>query len=144
MKISEIFRDKSADVITLQPEHTIAQAARVMADYRVGLLVVCTEGGRVVGVLSERDVVRGVADYGEQTPNLLVAHLQTSNPITCSLDDDPREVLKTMNQRGFRHMPVVEHGSLVGIVSIKDVLKYMLDESASQDQAAVWSQLNFL
>lgn len=144
MRVADIFRTKSTDVLAVYPENTIAQVARVMADYRIGLIVACTEGGRVVGVLSERDIVRAVADYGAQVPELLVDHILTRDPITCTMDDDPKDVLRIMNEKGFRHMPVVEHGTLKGLLSIKDVLKFMLEEATYQEKSSVWSQIDFI
>lgn len=144
MSIDTIIRSKGNGVVTSTPDATIADVTRLMADYRIGLVVVCNAAGTVAGVLSERDVVRAVADYGARVAELRVADVCTGNPIVCTPQHHARDVLKVMNERGFRHMPVVEHGMLRGLVSIKDVLKYMLEETAMKEQSQVWSELQFI
>jgi len=67
----------------------------------------------------------------------------TRDPITCTMEDDPKDVLRIMNEKGFRHMPVVEYGTLKGLLSIKDVLKFMLEEATYQEKSSVWEQIDF-
>lgn len=135
LKVEDILRIKGRKVITTTPRSTIAEAARVLAERRVGILVVSDSGGRLEGVISERDVVRGVGDHGARAPVMAVAELMTRSVVVCGPEAHPDEVLKTMNERGFRHMPVVEAGRVIGLVSIGDLHKHLLEQLALDEEA---------
>lgn len=89
-------------------------------------------------------MVRSVAMYPTHIADMVVEQIYSRDPITCTLQDDARQVLKTMNEKGFRHMPVVEHGNLQGVVSVGDLLKNLLEEAGAQGQAQIWSDLDFI
>ena len=127
MGMFEVLSAKGRQVVTTTPETLVPAAAQRLKEYKIGLLVVCDGKGKVVGVLSERDLVGAVAEGGEQISGMKVENLMTRNPITCGLDDSPYEVLHTMNREGFRHMPVLKNGKLKGLVSSRDVLKHLLE-----------------
>ncbi len=133
MLVSQILDSKGHNVITIQPQATVAEALRVLWLEGIGALVVTDENGKVAGILSERDIVRGIASQGTE---LLEAHVQDRmdrEVITCTPETWVEELMNEMTERRIRHLPVVEDdGKLVGIVSIGDVLKNRLQELESE------------
>jgi CBS domain-containing protein len=127
MKVRHLLATKSADVYTIQPEQTIRQVLALLAEHNVGVLVVTDEQNQIVGIVSERDIVRQAAQH-EDLFDLPVSEVMTVNVITGMPEDDMMSVSHTMTVRNFRHLPIVDHGRLVGILSIRDVLKSQLDE----------------
>ena len=133
MLIEYILGVKGADVITVVPDTPIQIAADLMRANVIGIIVVSSYNGRVVGVLSERDCVRGIADHIERLGEMTVEELMTPDPITCSPSSDPIEVMITMKQKGFRHMPVIKNDELAGLISITDLNKFILAEADISD-----------
>ena len=130
MKVHEILAHKGGKVITIRPDATIATAVHRLALERVGALVVSEDGVAIAGILSERDLIQGLADEGAAilAPDRHVRDLMTRSVRTCRPDDTVKGVMTEMTRHRFRHMPVVEGSRLVGIVSIGDVVKTRLDE----------------
>jgi CBS domain-containing protein len=110
----------SEDVLTIPADITLGQAARLMRDRNVGAAVV-VEGDRIAGIFTERDLLRAVAD-GEQPDEGRVQSYMTLDPMTLPSDHAPSEAAQIMSERRFRHIPVVDDGRLVGIVSIRDLV----------------------
>jgi CBS domain-containing protein len=111
------------DVLTVEPDASVADAARAMVDITVGSACVLDAEGRLAGIITERDVMRAAAsgdDLGSQT----VRDWMTADPVTVGPDEPPSEVANTMRERGFRHVPVVDGGELVGIVSMRDLWQF--------------------
>ena len=127
MKIDAILATKGMSVITIRPEQSIREAIALLSKHNIGALVVVNNAGDVVGILSERDIVRR-ASHDDQVFTRLVRQLMTDQVITGSPSDDLDAVLSTMTRRHFRHLPVLEHGKLVGIVAIGDLVKARLDQ----------------
>jgi CBS domain-containing protein len=127
MNIAHLLARKSPRVVTIRAEASISQALGLLAEYNIGALVVVDEPDRPVGILSERDIVRAAA-RDEQVFARLVQDLMTRDVIMGVPDDDLKAVGHTMTERRIRHLPVVEQGKLVGIVSIGDVVKAQRDE----------------
>ena len=124
MKISDILRHKGSAVHTLAPSDTVATLVHDLTAHNVGAIVVCTEG-RVAGIVSERDIVRRLAEHGDALLGKAVSDIMTVDVSTCTLHDSVDSVAETMTQRRFRHLPVIDDnadGKLVGIVSIGDVV----------------------
>jgi len=128
MKVSEILRSKGNKVMTVRPTESIIVLARRLKLERVGAMIVSADGKIIDGIISERDVAYGVAEYGDRLQNLPVSELMTKSVITCSLDDTVAEISRIMTQRRVRHIPVCEKGRLIGVVSVGDVVKQRLDE----------------
>ena len=128
MKIREILRHKGAEVATISPSATIEQALGVLRDQNVGALVIPGTGEAVRGILSERDIVRSLADRGSAVLAETVAANMTAPVIGCGPDVLVTEAMSTMTARRFRHMPVIDEGALAGIVSIGDLVKHRLQE----------------
>jgi CBS domain-containing protein len=127
MNIAHVLARKGVRVITIRPEQSIRQALVLLAENNIGAVVVVDETGRPVGILSERDVVRTAA-RDERIFGRAVAELMTRDVVVGVPDDDVKTVGHTMTERRIRHLPVVDQGRLVGIVSIGDVVKALRDE----------------
>jgi CBS domain-containing protein len=128
MNVAQILKQKGRDVLTIAPHFTLRQAAEVLGRRRVGAIVVADASGAVLGILSERDIVRAVGSEGGDALSGPVSRHMTANPTTVSEDADIDELMQLMTAGRFRHLPVVEGGRLVGIVSIGDVVKHHVDE----------------
>ena len=128
MNVEAILRGKGRAVATIHPDQTINPALAALRDRNIGALVVSEDGERVDGIISERDIVRGLADYGSAFLALSVAEAMTRRVATCDPDDSVADLMAEMTNRRIRHLPVVRNGRLVGIVSIGDLVKNRLDE----------------
>lgn len=128
MNVEAILRGKGRAVATIHPDQTINPALAALRDRNIGALVVSEDGERVDGIISERDIVRGLADYGSAFLALSVAEVMTRRVATCDPDDSVADLMAEMTNRRIRHLPVVRNGRLVGIVSIGDLVKNRLDE----------------
>lgn len=127
MKISSLLAVKGANVITIHPSQTIREALAVLSQHNIGALVVVDAGGAAVGILSERDVVRHAA-RDVNVFSLPVSRLMTAKLVTGSSGDDLDSVLAWMTRGHFRHLPIVDDGKLVGLITLGDAVKARLDE----------------
>ena len=130
MKVQEILDHKGGKVVTIRPDATISTAVHRLALERIGALVVSEDGVSIAGILSERDLIRALAEDGAAIlgADRHVRDLMTTGVRTCRPDEAVKVVMAAMTRHRFRHMPVVEGGRLVGLVSIGDVVKTRLDE----------------
>lgn len=134
MKISNLLATKGDIVVTVQAGQSLAAAAGLLARRRIGALIVLDDAGRLAGIISERDLVRVAAEHeGVLTGN--VADAMTRVVVTGTPQDDLRSVLRTMTERRFRHLPILDRGQLAGIISIGDVVKAQLDEYEGEIQS---------
>ncbi|MBC7950973.1 MAG: CBS domain-containing protein [Rhodospirillaceae bacterium] len=132
MLVKTILKAKArgAGVVTVSPDSSVAEAARALATNRIGAVIAAESNGAIAGILSERDIVRGVALQGEGCLNSKVRDLMTAAVLTCHEDDTLESLMLTMTSKRIRHLPVVDSdGKLVGIVTIGDVVKSRLDEA---------------
>ena len=128
MRINDVLKGKpSQDVITISPEAEVRQLLALLAEHNVGALIVSTDGSTVEGIVSERDVVRHLHHDGTVVNNTVGA-IMTTSVETCAPDTLLDDLLKTMTERRIRHVPVLDDGRLVGIVSIGDVVKHRIDQ----------------
>ncbi len=127
MNIAHVLARKGVRVITIRPEQSVRQALTQLAEHNIGALVVVDETDRPVGMLSERDIVRA-AVRDEKVFGRSVNELMTRDLVVGLPEDDLKAVGRTMTERRIRHLPIVEKGKLVGIVSIGDVVKAQRDE----------------
>lgn len=128
MNVERMLKAKGGEVFTVPPDTTIAEAVGILKQKRIGALVISGDGATVSGILSERDIVHGLAEHGASLLDTRVRDLMTTNVRTCALEDTGREVLSVMTERRFRHLPVVKDGRLCGLISIGDAVKHRLDE----------------
>lgn len=126
MKVSTILSTKGQTVISVHPEQTVREAIGLLTRHRIGALVVLDEHGRLAGILSERDIIWKTAE-NEAIFDLSVSEVMTPDVVTGLPQDEIMTVAHVMTERRFRHMPIVEGGRLIGIISIGDVLKLQRD-----------------
>lgn len=135
MIVKTILSDKGSDVVTIEPTATLAEASQLLAQHRIGAVLVTGAGQRIVGIVSERDIVRALAKYGAEALSLPLTDVMTRKVVTCSRADTIAELMERMTGGKFRHLPVVEDDRLVGIVSIGDVVKMRLQEMEHEQNA---------
>ena len=136
MLVQQILKAKGGnEVFTVKPGTLVSEAARILAEKRIGGLVVSSDGQTAEGILSERDIVRSLALRGASCMAETVDQMMTHNPVCCVRQDKSDAILQRMTDGRFRHMPVVEDGRLVGIVTIGDVVKARLEELAMERTA---------
>ncbi|MGE3067420.1 MAG: CBS domain-containing protein [Hyphomicrobiaceae bacterium] len=128
MNVISILKLKGRAVTTTTPTTLLIEGARKLASKKIGALVVVGSDGNVAGILSERDVVRAIAEHGADALNRPVSTVMTAAVVTCSEADTLDQLMEQMTARRFRHLPVVTDGALVGIVSIGDVVKHHIAE----------------
>lgn len=128
MKVSGILASKGSTVATIAPEAPVAEAAAEMRLRGVGALVVSSDGRRVEGIISERDIVRRLAERGEHALRESVGDVMTVDVRVCRPTDSAEHLMRMMTEHRHRHLPVVVDGLLMGIVSIGDVVKCRLHE----------------
>jgi CBS domain-containing protein len=136
MNVQEILSVKGRDVVTIEPSANLAMAAKLLAERRIGALVVTGAAGRIVGILSERDIVQVLAARGVSALEAQVSEVMTRKVSTCSPSDTISSIMERMTAGKFRHVPVIEQDRLTGIVSIGDVVKHRLKEM-EHEQAAL-------
>ena len=128
MHVAQILKDKGRAVETVDADATVAEAVARLAQRRIGAVVVKGVDGRIAGILSERDIIRVLAEEGPDALERPVADLMTRNVVTCREADTIDEIMALMTARRIRHLPVVEGGKLAGIISIGDVVKHRVAE----------------
>jgi CBS domain-containing protein len=126
--VKDLLVGRRGDVVTTEPSADLAAAAKVLAERRIGAVVVLGADHRIVGILSERDIVQALAQHGPTALQKTVGQFMTRDVKTCSENDTIESLMGRMTAGKFRHMPVVEQGKLVGIVSIGDVVKNRVEE----------------
>jgi CBS domain-containing protein len=127
MRIADILRSKGSSVATVAPTVTLSDLIGQLARYNVGALPVVDDDGRLIGIVSERDVVRQLHAHGPNVLQAQVAEFMTAGVVTCAPGDKVAELARVMTDGRFRHLPVVENGTLAGIVSIGDLVKARID-----------------
>jgi CBS domain-containing protein len=132
MRVSDMLASKGRLVETTGPDATIGRAAQRLRTAHIGALVVTTDGRHVDGLIAERDIVNGLARYGTAVLDMRVRELMHRSPPTCSASDSVHDVMARMTSSRVRHLPVLDQGQLVGIVSIGDVVKNRLEEAELQ------------
>ncbi|MFB9204540.1 CBS domain-containing protein [Nonomuraea spiralis] len=137
MLIGTILRGKGSAVTTLAPEATVRELLGKLSDHNIGAVVVSTDGTTIQGIVSERDVVRRLHDRGAEILDAPVSSIMTTEVRTAGPGDNVDELRRTMTTHRFRHMPVVENGRLVGIVSIGDVVKSAIEELETEKASLV-------
>jgi len=127
MSLKTVLTAKGDNIICIEPTADLAAAAKLLSTHGIGALVVLDASGRLVGILSERDIVRTMADVGTGVLQLPVAKIMTRNVSTCDVNDSISSVMERMTKGRFRHMPVLDKDRLAGLVSIGDALKWQIE-----------------
>jgi len=131
MKVEELMKIKGTRLIMIRLNETVEMAIRLLRREKIGALivkdVVRTEGNTAVGVFSERDVLQALDEYGTAVLKMPIAKLMSTNIISCSPEDDVDHVFELMDRHHIRHVPVFEHGTVIGVISIRDLLALRSD-----------------
>lgn len=135
MTVHDILLHKGRQVITIEPTATLAAAVQMLAQRRIGALLVTGADHRIVGIISERDIVRVLDEKGTAVLGAPIAESMTRKVVTCDRNETIADIMERMTEGKFRHVPVVEHGRLAGIVSIGDVVKARLSELEHEQDA---------
>jgi len=129
MDVKSILKAKGNNVVTVEPHIPVATAVHLLKDEGIGAIVVSDNGKRVLGIVSERDVVMGLATHGEDLLNRRVSEILTKEVVTCQPTDSVKQLMTEMTHQRVRHLPVVENDELCGMVSIGDIVKNRLAEA---------------
>jgi CBS domain-containing protein len=135
MIVKAIIDNKGHEVLTIEPGASLDSAAKLLAERRIGAVVVLGADDRVVGILSERDIVRAIAERGAGAMQEQVSQVMTRKVVTCTLDETIHSIMERMTAGKFRHVPVIEQGRLAGIISIGDVVKNRIVEMEQESDA---------
>ena len=128
MTVSAILALKGRDTYLSPPTATLAEVCTLLADRRIGAVMIADDSERLIGIVSERDIIRAVADDGAPALNLSVSDYMTTSVVTCSEDCTVDQVMQKMTMGNFRHIPVVRGGAIVGMISNRDLVRYRLDQ----------------
>jgi len=135
MTVSTILAGKGREVLTIEPSAKLADAVRLLGEKRIGAAVILGADRRIAGIISERDIVRVLAERGAPVLDEPVSQTMTRKVETCSEGETVSNIMERMTVGKFRHMPVVDQGRVVGIVSIGDIVKHRLHEMERESAA---------
>jgi CBS domain-containing protein len=130
--VRAILKGKGAAVVTAVPGETLHRIAQLIAEYKIGAVLILDKEGRPVGILSERDIVNALAAFGAAALGLTAGETMTRHLVTCKPTDTADEILAVMTNSRVRHLPVMDDGQMIGIISIGDVVKRKLDDAAAE------------
>ncbi len=135
MRVLEVLRTKGSNVISISPLATLHEAAAVLLEYRIGALVVLDRSEKVVGILSERDIVTTLATKGIEALMTQVQDAMSSDVVICSPDENLEQLMSLMTEHRIRHLPVMNGSTLLGVISIGDVVKHRISEVSEEAKA---------
>ncbi len=135
MTVNDILSAKGGDVISIEPTATLDTAVRKLAEHRIGALLVLGPDHRVVGIVSERDIVRALAERGAGVLTQPLSQVMTRKVVMCAKSETLGEIMERMTTGKFRHVPVIEQDRLIGMVSIGDVVKHRVQEMEREAEA---------
>lgn len=135
--VRRLLEEKGTAVSTISPDDLVVDAARIMRDEHIGVLVCCDDPTVVAGVISERDIVRVFAEHRPEMSNLVVYDVMTRNVKTCHMDDSVEDAMAIMRTGGFRHLPVVDDGRLRGLISASDILMFFMKHASVHDRQVI-------
>jgi CBS domain-containing protein len=135
MFVSDVLTQKGGLVFTVTPGTTVAQIGQQLTTRRIGSVLVMADADRVAGIVSERDLVRAIAKHGASALDLEARQVMTRGIETCDPDDSIEHAMELMTRGRFRHLPVLDHGELIGLISIGDVVKARLEEAHHETEA---------
>jgi CBS domain-containing protein len=135
MTVKAILSRKGSDVVTIAPTANLSEAVKLLAQRRIGAVIVTGADNRVAGILSERDIVRALGERGADALGDNIAAVMTRKVTTCVETDTVSDIMERMTTGKFRHVPVVEQGRLAGVISIGDVVKFRVEEIERESDA---------
>ena len=135
MYVKNVLQLKGHEIISVSPDNSLLEVAKTLRENKIGAVLVCEDAGRMCGVLSERDIIIAIAKHGSNILSGKVSDFMTEGVYTCSPDDDMKKVMEQMTRRRVRHLPVVDEGNVVGMISIGDVVKQRMAETEAEAEA---------
>mgnify|MGYP006440168749 FL=1 len=135
MNVATILRNKGNAIETARPDMSVSEACTLLTELGIGSLVVSTDGRQVEGIISERDVIRHLARVGADILDLRISEIMIRDVVTCTSEDNIAHLMETMTEHRIRHLPVVQDGTLIGLVSIGDVVKHRIRETEHEAEA---------
>ncbi|KPF71723.1 inosine-5-monophosphate dehydrogenase [Bosea sp. AAP35] len=135
MNVERLLGDKGREVFSVQPHRTLGEAVRTLSEKRIGAVVVLGTDGALVGILSERDIIRALGESGAAALETPVGEVMTARVVTCQSQTSIDALMETMTSGRFRHVPVVEGGLVIGIISIGDVVKHRVAAIEAESRA---------
>ncbi|MEP0518722.1 MAG: CBS domain-containing protein [Hyphomicrobiales bacterium] len=132
MTIASILSEKGSDVFTITLPKTLLEVCSTLREHRIGAILIVDGSGKLAGILSERDIVRRIADNGPDALNADASTCMTSNVVTCGPEDTIQTAMARMSEGRFRHIPVLEDGKLAGMVSIGDLVKRRIADAEKE------------
>jgi len=134
--VKNILLRKGHEVISISPDCTMLETAKVLRENKIGAIIACETGGKMCGVISERDIVIAIAKIGAEILDKPVGEFMTTGVYTCKAEDSIKKVMEVMTSRRIRHLPVVgDDGGIVGMISIGDVVKERMSETEAEAEA---------
>jgi len=125
MLVGDVILAKGGETETIQPDAPVGEFVTLLMEKHIGAVAVCDAAGGIVGMISERDLVGGLSEVGAGVADILVRDLMTADVVACNSKDKLDDILAMMIEGGFRHMPVIEEGALVGMISMRDVIVHI-------------------
>ena len=135
MTVKSILASKGSDVATIAPTAKVSDAIKMLGERKIGALLITGAGGRITGIVSERDIVRTFGTHGAAALDMPLTEVMTRKVVTCEPGDKMPEIMELMTTGKFRHLPVLENDELVGIISIGDVVKMRLAQLEHEQDA---------
>jgi CBS domain-containing protein len=135
MRVVEVIRAKGTNVISISPSATLHEAAALLLEFRIGALIVLDQHDSIVGILSERDIVTTIAIQGADALSTSVRQAMSTDVVICSQEETLEQLMTLMTEHRIRHLPVVDAGALVGVISIGDVVKHRISEVTEESKA---------
>jgi CBS domain-containing protein len=132
MQVQTILNEKGAEVATVQPTATVKELAALLRDRRIGAAVVSVDGATISGIVSERDIVHQLTDFGPKFLSVSIDKIMTKNVLTCAPTDEIETCMELMTDRRIRHLPVANKGKLAGLISLGDVVKAKMQEISAE------------
>jgi len=126
------------EAVSVSPDTTLFDITKILSGDKIGLVVVLDSSDKLAGVLSERDIIAAIAKHGPQALDIQAKEVMTVDVKTCSPKDNPKDVINTMSEGKFRHMPIIVDGHLVGLVSSTDILRYLSNNMTPDEQFHLW------
>jgi CBS domain-containing protein len=140
MKVADVLKEKGGRIVTVRLNETVEMAVRLMSRESIGALavkdVVRTEGNTCVGMVSERDVVHALAEHGTAAMQMSVERMMSKRLISCSPEEELGSVIEKMDTHGIRHLPVLENHTLIGVISVRDVLRVLRSQQLPGNAAS--------
>lgn len=135
MTVSALLKNKEQKIITISQSHSLQDVCNILAENRIGAIIVCSDSGLVEGIISERDVVKALGQSGSEILAQKVGQHMTANPITCSALETINQIMSKMTIGRFRHMPVMDGDKLIAVISIGDIVKARMEAMEHEAKA---------